>query len=160
MQVAVRAVSPETLVAGELIAELDAVLAPQYPPGSRHGYSVDKLVREGVAFFVVEADGVPAGCGGVLLVHPEYAELKRMYVRPAFRGRGLGRVLVDHLAAHAAEHGLTTIRLETGVAQTEALLLYERAGFVRIPPFGPYRVDPLSICMEKRLARGGGSAQF
>ncbi len=96
-------------------------------------------------------DGAPAGCGGVQLVEGEYAELKRMYVRPAYRGRGLGKLLVEELTRHAAEHGLTLIRLETGIHQVEALGLYRGLGFERIPPFGPYREDPVSICMEKRL---------
>lgn len=134
-----------------LIAELDATLNAQYPPESRHGYDVEKLLRTNVAFFVVYLDGEPAACGGIELVGDDYAELKRMYVRPAFRGRGLGRLLVERLTGHAAEHGLSTVRLETGIHQAEALALYERTGFERVGPFGPYRPDPLSVFMEKRL---------
>ena len=74
--------SPEAI---ELITELEAVLDPFYPPESRHGYSVEKLVRQGVAFFVTRVDGAAAGCGGVQLVGTEYGELKRMFVRPRFR---------------------------------------------------------------------------
>jgi GNAT superfamily N-acetyltransferase len=118
---------------------------------SQHGYSVDKLLREDVAFFVVYVGEAPAGCGGVQLVAGEYAELKRMYVRPAFRGQGLGKLLVERLTAHALEHGLTVLRLETGIHQAEAIGLYTRLGFERIPPFGPYWDDPVSLCMEKRL---------
>ncbi|WP_299431739.1 GNAT family N-acetyltransferase [uncultured Meiothermus sp.] len=75
-----------------------------------------------------------------------------MYVRTPFRGRGLGKRLLVHLSEYAAEQGIRLLRLETGVAQTEAIGLYEREGFQRIPPFGPYSEDPLSICMEKQLA--------
>src|SRR5213076_2751723 len=75
---------PDTPDAAALIADLDAHLAPLYPQASRHGYSVDKLLRDGVKFFVARLDGVPAGCGGVLLVGADYAEIKRMYVRPNF----------------------------------------------------------------------------
>jgi ribosomal protein S18 acetylase RimI-like enzyme len=96
-------------------------------------------------------DGVPAGCGGVQLVGGEYAELKRMYVRPVFRGQGLGKLLVERLTAHAVGHGLTVIRLETGIHQEEAIGLYTSLGFERIPPFGPYWDDPVSLCMERRL---------
>jgi ribosomal protein S18 acetylase RimI-like enzyme len=113
---------------------------------------VDKLLREGVRFFVTREDGRPAGCGGVLLVGREYAEMKRMYVRPAFRGRGLGGLMLEHLVAYARGHGLTVVRLETGIHQVAAIALYERSGFRRIPPFGPYRDDPLSVCYERRLA--------
>ena len=80
-----------------------------------------------------------------------YAEIKRMYVRPGFRGQGLGQAMLDHLARYAAAHGVTVLRLETGIHQREAIALYERAGFRRIPPFGPYGEDPLSRFFEKRI---------
>ena len=142
---------PDTADARALIEELDAHLAPQYPSASRHGYSVEKLLAEGVAFFVVRVDGTPAGCGGVHLEGTTYGELKRMYVRPAFRGLGLGALLIDHLAAYARERGIRLLRLETGIYQTAAIRLYERMGFRRIAPFGAYRPDPLSLCYEKRI---------
>lgn len=150
MNVTIRPEQPDTEVSRELIGELDAVLNPNYPPESRHGYSAEKLVRQGVAFFVIRADGAPAGCGGVQLF-ADYAELKRMYVRPQFRGLGLGKRMVNHLAEYAAQHGMKTLRLETGVSQAEALGLYESFGFRRVPPFGDYSPDPLSICMEKGI---------
>ncbi|HET7535700.1 MAG TPA: GNAT family N-acetyltransferase, partial [Candidatus Didemnitutus sp.] len=78
-------------------------------------------------------------------------ELKRMYVRPRFRGAGFGRLLVDQLAAHALAHGITALRLETGIHQKNAIRLYEQLGFRRIPPFPPYREDPVSLCYEKKL---------
>ena len=142
----------DTPDAAALIDELDAHLASLYAVESRHGFSVEKLRQDGVAFFVSRDDGRAAGCGGVLLVEQAYAEIKRMYVRPAFRGRGLGRRMLDHLVAHARARGLTVIRLETGIHQQEAIALYERSGFRRIPPFGPYRDDPVSRCYEKRVA--------
>ncbi|TAK02103.1 MAG: GNAT family N-acetyltransferase [Chloroflexota bacterium] len=141
-----RADSPDAV---GLIEELEAHLAPQYPVESRHGFSVEKLLRDGVAFFVARVDGAPAACGGVLLVPGEYAEVKRMYVRPAFRGQGLGRAVLEHLAGHARANRFTILRLETGIHQVEAIAMYERAGFHRIPPFGPYRDDPLSRCYER-----------
>ena len=143
---------PDSPVARELIAELDATLDPHYPPQSRHGYSVEKLIQQSVAFFVVYLDEQAVGCGGVQLVGSEYAELKRMYVRPAFRGRGVGKQLLAHLEAYAAKQGIRVLRLETGVFQTEAVGLYQGFGFRRIPPFGPYFQDPLSLCMEKKLS--------
>ncbi|MER3482227.1 MAG: N-acetyltransferase [Meiothermus sp.] len=150
MNVTIRPERPDTEVSKGLIAELEAVLNPLYPPESRHGYSVEKLIQQGVAFFVSRVDEVPAGCGGVQLF-PDYAELKRMYVRPQFRGLGLGRRMIHHLADYAVQHGMKILRLETGVSQTEAIGLYESFGFRRVPPFGDYFEDPLSICMEKQL---------
>lgn len=142
---------PDTVDASELIFELESVLAPLYAVESRHGFSVDKLIREGVAFFATRYDGMAAGCGGIKLFGTEYAEVKRMYVRPQFRGFGLGKRMLEHLAAYTTQHGITVLRLETGIHQTEAIGLYERFGFQRIPPFGDYFDDPVSLCYEKRL---------
>ncbi|MCX7801652.1 MAG: GNAT family N-acetyltransferase [Meiothermus ruber] len=152
MPLHIQAEPPDSPIARALIAELDAVLEPLYPPKSRHGYSVEKLIQQEVAFFVAYLNGQPVGCGGVQLFGEEYAELKRMYVRPAFRGQGVGKRLLTHLQAYAYERGLRVLRLETGIFQTEAIGLYQRFGFRRIPPFGPYFEDPVSLCMEKRLA--------
>ncbi len=142
---------PDSADAMQLIAELEAHLDPLYPRESRHGFSVEKLVSEAVAFFVTRHGGVPAGCGGVKLFGTEYAEVKRMYVRPRFRGSGLGKLMLDHLAEYSRQHGVAVLRLETGIHQAEAIGLYERSGFQRIPPFGAYREDPLSVFFEKRL---------
>jgi putative acetyltransferase len=142
---------PDTLDARALIEELEAHLEPLYPRESRHGYAVEKLIAENVAFFLVRDDAVAAGCGGIKLVGTEYGELKRMYVRPQFRGRRFGELLIDHLTEYARRHSIDTLRLETGIHQHAAIALYERVGFVRIPPFGPYTDDPVSRCYEKRL---------
>ncbi len=143
---------PDTTDAMTLITELETHLAPFYPSTSRHGYSSEKLLQEGVAFFVTRHDEIPAGCGGVQLFGTEYGELKRMYVRPQFRGLGLGKLMVEYLADYVERHGVSVLRLETGIYQQEAIGLYERSGFQRIPPFGAYREDPLSLFFEKRIA--------
>ena len=154
MAVLIELAQPDSADAIALIAELEAHLAPQYPSESRHGLSVQQLIAQSVAFFVVRQDGIAAACGGVKLVDREYGELKRMYVRPAFRGLGLAKQLVDWLAAYACQHGVPLLRLETGIHQVEAIGLYERMGFHRIPPFGDYRADPLSLFFEKSLDCG------
>jgi putative acetyltransferase len=142
---------PDSADASLLIAELEAHLATIYPPENRHGFSVEKLLAQAVAFFVLRHNEVPAGCGGIQLFGTEYAELKRMFVRPQFRGLGLGKKLLDHLADHARTHGVSLLRLETGIYQTAAIGLYERMGFQRVPPFGAYLNSPLSVCYEKRI---------
>jgi ribosomal protein S18 acetylase RimI-like enzyme len=114
--------------------------------------SVDKLLREGVAFFVTRYEGESAGCGGLKLFGTEYGEVKRMYVRPAYRGLGLGKLMLEYLAAYARERQVSLLRLETGIYQTEAIGLYERYGFQRRAPFGDYHDDPLSIYYEKPIA--------
>lgn len=151
MPTTVLAERPDSDDAKALIAELDAQLAPLYPESSRHGYSVEKLLREDVAFFVFRHDAAPAGCCGVQFFATEYAEVKRMYVRPSFRGLGLGKLMLRHLAARAREHRVALLRLETGIYQREAIGLYERMGFRQIAPFGAYRDDPLSRFYELAL---------
>src|SRR5690242_7422730 len=152
MSVAIAEERPDSADATALITELESHLATIYPQESRHGYTVEKLLREGVTFFVARLDGVPAGCGGVQLVGTEYGELKRMYVRPRFRKLGIGKRILAHLADYTRQRGVNVLRLETGIHQAEAIRLYERCGFQHIRPFSPYREDPLSMCFEKRLA--------
>jgi putative acetyltransferase len=142
---------PDTPDAIGLIAELEAVLEPRYPSESRHGYSVEKLLTQGVAFFLLRADGTPAGCGGIQLVDGEYGEIKRMYVREQFRGSGFAKLILNQLADYARSHSIHVLRLETGIYQQEAIQLYQAQGFYRIPPFGPYTDDPLSLYYEKQL---------
>jgi putative acetyltransferase len=152
MPIAITEERPDTPDAQALIEELEAHLATLYARESRHGFSVEKLLRERVAFFVSRDDGQPTGCGGLMIVGSEYAEIKRMYVRPAFRGRGLGRLMLEHLVARARAEGLGIVRLETGVHQREAIALYESSGFQHIRPFGPYTDDPVSRCYEKAIS--------
>jgi GNAT superfamily N-acetyltransferase len=142
---------PDTVDAVMLIDELEQHLAPFYPATSRHGYSVDKLIKQGVAFFVTRVDGVPAGCGGVQFFDNEYGELKRMFVRPQFRGLGLAKLMLEHLEQYTHEHGINLLRLETGIHQKEAIGLYERMGYQNIPHFGEYTDDPLSRFFEKQI---------
>jgi ribosomal protein S18 acetylase RimI-like enzyme len=74
-----------------------------------------------------------------------------MYVRPAFRGLGLGKAILDQLAAHARARKVNLLRLETGIYQTEAVGLYDKYGFQRRGPFGDYQQDPNTIYFEKPL---------
>jgi putative acetyltransferase len=112
---------PDTLDSISLITELEAHLESLYPPESRHGFSVDKLLAEAVAFFLLRLDGTPACCGGIKLVGSEYGEIKRMYVRPQFRGLGFGKLMLNHLADYARSQDITLLRLETGIHQPEAI---------------------------------------
>jgi ribosomal protein S18 acetylase RimI-like enzyme len=142
---------PDTLDARQLLSELDAYLLElPYPAESRHAFPVEKLLREEVAFFLTRYDNEPAGCGGIKF-HPDYGEVKRMYVRSSHRGLGLGRAMLDHLAGCAQRQGVEVLRLETGIYQVEAIGLYERYGFQRRTPFSEYKVDPMSLYFEKAL---------
>jgi putative acetyltransferase len=151
MSVTITQERPDAPDAVALIAELDASVAPLYHAANRHGYSVDKLLAENIPFFVLRANGTPAACAGIKLVGGEYGEVKRMYVRPAFRRQGFATRLLDHLGAYAAAQGINLLRLETGIHQHEAIVLYERYGFYRIPAFPPYIEGPIGLCYEKRI---------
>jgi putative acetyltransferase len=142
---------PDTPDAVALIEELDAYLIPLYPIENHFGYAVDKLIAQGVAFFVLRVDGVVAGCGGIQMYGTEYGEIKRMYIRPAYRGQGLSKLMMQHLETYARDQGTDVLRLETGNLQTEAIALYERMGFYRIPPFADYPDDGVSLCYERRI---------
>ncbi len=104
------------------------------------------------AFLVAYLDGVPAGCGGVRLVGPGLAEVKRMYVEPQARGRGIARSLLTELEAAAGILGARRVRLETGNRQPEAIALYTSSGYTPIEKFGVYAEEPGSRCYGKALA--------
>ena len=102
--------------------------------------------------FVVVRDGEHAiACGGVTRFDDQRGELKRLYVRPEARGRGLGRLVLDELERHARELGFAALVLETGDKSEAALGLYRNAGFASVRCWPPYDSRELSLCFEKRL---------
>jgi putative acetyltransferase len=138
----------------QLIAALNAELTGMYPePGANHfGLDPSEVAPGHGIFLVAYRDGQPAGCGAMRLLDPATAELKRMYVAPALRGAGIGRRLVEALEAEARRLGAERLVLETGARQAEALALYTRCGFSRIPLYGEYCLSPAtSICLGKSL---------
>jgi len=149
--IAIAAERPDRPDAASLVGELENELAAKYAVESRHGYAVETLIARGVEFFVARVGGEPAGCGGIEIVGRDYGELKRMYVRPQFRLQGVSKAILEHLLQVARDRGVPLVRLETGVHQQAAIALYEAAGFRRIPPFGPYVDDPVSLCYERKV---------
>ena len=140
--------------AGRLIAALNAELTATFPePGATHFSLSGTQVAAGEgAFLVAYLDGAAVGCGAVRRIDEETAELKRMYVEPSVRGRGVGRALVDALEREARLLGLKTIVLETGTRLAPAIKLYEKMGYARIPLFGEYLASPdTSLCFGKSL---------
>lgn len=151
-QITIEAAQPDSADAMQLIGELDAYLNDlPYDAASRHAYSVDKLLREGIAFFVMRFEGEPVGCGGIKMFPGKYGEIKRMYVRPSLRGLGLGKAMLEFLADYVRKQNVNLLRLETGIYQREAIGLYERWGFKRRTPFGEYVEHPLSLYYEKPI---------
>jgi putative acetyltransferase len=134
-----------------LIGALDAHAISLYPPESNHLLDIASLCAPAVRFLVVRAGRKAVGCGAILIDDRGWGEIKRMYVDPGQRGRGLGRRVLAELEAVARKDALPLLRLETGIHNTEALGLYRRAGFRECAAFGDYRPDPLSVFMEKRV---------
>jgi putative acetyltransferase len=140
-------------VVQRLIAALNAELEARYPEEGANHFRLDpEEVTDGRgAFLVAYIDGQPVGCGAVRRIDPAVAEIKRMYVAPEARGRGVGRQVLLKLEAEARRLGATRLVLETGPRQPEALALYSRAGFVQVPNFGEYVGCDFSVCMAKEL---------
>ena len=120
-----------------LIGELDAVLHADSPPENRHGYSVERVFQPDVLFFIARMGGEAVGCGAIALTDG-YAEVKRMYVRPHARGKNVAQAVLDRLEVEARARGIKRLQLETGDNRDAAIRFYERAGFSRCGPFGPY----------------------
>jgi GNAT superfamily N-acetyltransferase len=134
-----------------LLEELDRDLLERYPRQHIHGVSLEQLAGGRGTFVMAWLDGRPVGCGAIRFLEEEVGEIKRMYVRPDARRRGIARQLLTRLETIARELGFLILRLETGTLQPEAIARYERHGYQRIPPFGKYVNDLLSVCFEKRL---------
>jgi putative acetyltransferase len=150
MHLALESVDQPDVIA--LIDALDAYQGALYPPESNYHLSVEALKLSNVLFCVVrDDDGTARGCGAVVLLDG-YGELKRMYVSPAARGRGIARAIITFLELEAARCGCTILRLETGIHQADAIGLYGRAGYERCERYGDYPEDPLSVFMEKKIA--------
>lgn len=151
--IVVRSLSPHAPEALRLLRASDAHMEALYPPESNHLEPAHALAQPHVEFVGAFVDGELRACGALKRMSDDgvYGEIKRVFVDPAFRGRGLARRIMDHLETHAVQSGLMLLRLETGISQPEALGLYERRGYHRRKPFGAYRPDPLSVFMEKQL---------
>jgi putative acetyltransferase len=144
--------SPICAEAAALVEELDRDLLARYPRHNIHGVELER--REGgQGFFVVaRLDGQSVGCGAVRVLESGIGEVKRMYVRPKARRRGVAQAVLAALEQTALAMGMHTLRLETGTRQPEANALYEKQGYHPIPCFGEYVSDPYSLCYEKALS--------
>jgi GNAT superfamily N-acetyltransferase len=142
--------------AARLIAALNAELTATFPePGATHFSLSGAQVGPGDGAFVVAyLDGMAVGCGAVRRLDEATAEIKRMYVDPSVRGRGLGRALVEALEREARLLGMTRAVLETGTRLASAIKLYEGMGYVRIPLFGEYLSSPDTCVSAKHSPEG------
>jgi putative acetyltransferase len=142
--------------ARELVAELDELLNGMYAVGQDLLELPSRDVAEGQGTLLVARDdaGRALGCGAIRRIAPVTGELKRMYVRPLARRRGVGGAILEALERWAAQAGLQRIVLETGIHQPAAVAFYERAGYVQIDPYGGSSGSEESLCFTKPVARG------
>src|ERR1700733_13191046 len=134
-------VDPTVPEAAELIAALDRDLGARYPGFPIHGIDAANFRAAGGVFLVGRLGDLAVACGALRPMETGAVELKRMYVRDTHRGRGFGRAMLAALEEIAARRGCRIIRLETGASQPEAIALYERAGYQRIPCYGDQAED-------------------
>lgn len=148
----ISAESPRNKECLQLLAQLRTELSEKYPDELRGVPLIpEELAAEGAAFLVARCDDQPVGCGAIRAFEPGVAEVKRMFVVPEARGYGTGRAILENLETFARNFGYKSIRLETGLKQPEAIVLYQSAGYHRAPCYGPFRENPMSVCFEKDL---------
>ena len=133
-----------------LVAELDADL--QIRDGADNAFysqfnKIDTIKHAIVAY----EDALPVGCGAIKAYAPGIAEVKRMYVLPAMRGKGIAMAILETLESWAKELQYTSCILETGTRQPEAISLYHKSGYDRIPNYGQYEGVVNSVCFQKKL---------
>jgi GNAT superfamily N-acetyltransferase len=154
--VTVRALPYDDPVAQYLVEQVQQEYVQRY--GGRDGAVVDPaefLPPQGL-FLVAEVAGVAAGCGAWRTHGDGVAEIKRVYVEPAFRRQGLAQVLVTALERSASAAGHRSVVLNSGLRQPEALALYDRLGYVTVPGYGIYAGAPEARFLGKDLVSAPG----
>ncbi len=134
-----------------LAAELELDL--KIRDGEEHAWyaNLNKVDRLDQVVLVL-TDGEPAGCGAIRYYSNDSMEIKRMYVRSAYRGTGTASVILNDLEVWAASLGAQNCVLETGLNQPEAIAFYTKNKYRPIPKFGPYKASDNSVCFEKSLS--------
>ena len=126
---------------GALVDELNGELGALYASEQRHGLALQAIFEPHIRFFVARREGRTVGCGGVALF-ANYAEVKRMYVRPEARGQGVADAIMTRLIAETRAEGLSVLRLETGTESFAAIHFYRKCGFRDCLAFEPYASLP------------------
>jgi putative acetyltransferase len=120
--------------------------------GSEHSFYAQYNKIDALKNAVVYYDNAIAiGCGAFKEYDKATVEIKRMFVQPEFRGKGVGAKILNELEQWAEEINYTAAILETGKKQPEAIALYKKAAYEIIPNFGQYAGVENSVCMKKML---------
>jgi GNAT superfamily N-acetyltransferase len=137
--------------AQELVSEVQLEYVGRYGSPDETPVDASEFTPPDGRFVVAYVDTMPVATGGLRRFDAKTVEVKRMYVRPAYRGRGLSRLVLAHLESLATEMGAHRVVLETGDRQPEAMRLYETSGYERVEPFGHYRCSQESAHFGKTL---------
>lgn len=133
-----------------LVRLLDAELAEL--DGDEHAFYAQLNKTDMIRHVVVSYENeIPVACGAFRAFEPGVVEVKRMFVQPEHRGKGLSRQVLSELEKWAKEEGHSHTILETGKKQPAAISLYESSGYTRIPNYGKYAGVENSVCMKKEL---------
>ena len=131
-----------------LVRHLDADLAER--DGAEHAFYAQFNKIDKIRYVVLAYEGErPVGCGAIKEYTPDTMEVKRMYVAPECRGKGIAGNILSELESWAGELAYTTCVLETGKKQPEAIKLYQKHGYEVIPNYGQYAGIENSLCFKK-----------
>ncbi len=136
-----------------LVRELDAFFMERYGENIKkyHKYhDMDSMACAAVAYL----EDKPVGCCCWRAMDAVTAEIKRMFVKPEFRKRGIAARLAKELESHAAASGCHRAVIETYADMFEAITIYERMGYIRCAAFGDFINDHNIVCMEKEISDG------
>ncbi len=134
-----------------LTSELDDELCRIYNTNKEDYEEYNRITGLPTVVVVYENGGAIA-CGCFKQFDAQRIELKRMFVRPGFRGKGIASMMVSELEKWARELGYPTAILETGKGQPEAIALYRKLGYTDIPHFGEFPEESRSVCLGKTLS--------
>ena len=149
--VEIRIVEPTNQDLILLISKLDKELLERYPVNNIFGVDFCSPKINDITFAIAYLDSMPVGCGALRPIDKESIELKRFFVDPSFRKKGIATKLLVFLETKAKSLGFKIIRLETGIKQLEAIQLYKKFGFYQIECFGDYVGAKMSVCLEKKV---------
>ncbi len=149
--ISLRTVEPTEPAIRALIEALDEYRKSLYPLEFTHHVSPEKLKSPPIVFLAAYEDDQLLGCGGIDFTDPDYAEIRKMYVEPAARGKGVADLLLNALEQQARQRQYHLICLETGKFQEAAMGLYQKHGYQPSKAFGSYHENPYSRYYSKTL---------
>ena len=155
MQIAIRQDDPHRPEVTDLLTTHLETMALHSPPESVHALDLSGLQAPDVTFWAAWNDSALLGCGALKELDGRHGEIKSMHTAEAFRGKGVGARILEHMLAEAGRRSYDRLSLETGSMEAfaPARALYARYGFAYCDPFADYRKDPYSVFMTLELTR-------